>query len=54
MIESPCVSICRQDDGICIGCGRTMEEISNWFNYSDEERRTIMNRLEQELNDQFN
>ena len=54
MIETPCVSICRQEGGRCVGCGRTTEEVTKWANYSDEERRTIMNRLEQELNDQFN
>lgn len=53
MIETPCVSICRQENGRCIGCGRSMEEISNWYSYSDKERRTVMERLEQEMRDQF-
>ena len=33
---TPCVYICRLQDGICIGCKRTEDEISNWFWYTDE------------------
>lgn len=54
IIETPCISICRQDNGRCVGCGRTMEEIAGWFDYTDAERRSIMERLEKEFNDQFN
>lgn len=29
--HSPCVSICQLDfDDVCIGCGRTKEEIMQW------------------------
>lgn len=32
MIDSPCIAICKLDStqGHCIGCGRTLEEISQW------------------------
>lgn len=54
IIETPCISICRYDEaGKCIGCGRTNEEIVNWIDYTPEERKTIMDRLEQEINDSF-
>ena len=53
-IQSPCVSICGMDNGICVGCGRTSEEVSEWLNYTDEQRTTIMERLEKEQNDLFN
>jgi len=52
--QSPCVSICAMDNGICVGCGRTSEEVSEWLNYTDEQRTTIMERLEKEQNDLFN
>ncbi len=44
---SPCNRICAMDfsDQICIGCGRTPEEISQWFNLTDEERREIMKEI---------
>jgi len=56
MIETPCVSICRQEGGRCVGCGRTTEEVTNWLNYTDDERKTIMERLEKDfnINDLFN
>lgn len=45
-MESPCVSICRLDDeGVCVGCFRTGEEIAGWLSYTVEERREIMQRL---------
>jgi uncharacterized protein len=28
--------------GLCIGCGRTIDEIARWSAMSDEERRAIM------------
>jgi len=28
--------------GLCLGCGRTIDEIARWAGMSPEERRTIM------------
>lgn len=47
-MDSPCVGICTYIDGKCHGCHRTLKEIENWFEYSDEERKKIMERLEDE------
>ena len=46
-IESPCVKICvvHPDARICVGCLRTLEEISDWSRMTPEERRTIMSGL---------
>ena len=43
-IESPCVDICQLDpsSGICLGCFRTMEEISVWIEMSDDDKREIL------------
>ena len=54
MIETPCIAICRQENNRCVGCGRTTEEISKWWNYTDAERASIMERLDQETDDLFN
>ena len=56
LIETPCVAICRTENGTCIGCGRTVEEVTKWFDYTDDERKTIMERLEKDFNidDLFN
>ena len=47
MIETPCVKICTLDagSGLCLGCGRTIDEVARWGGMSDEERRRIMAEL---------
>lgn len=42
---TPCVGICRLKEKVCIGCGRTVVEITNWSRYTDEVRLEIYNRL---------
>lgn len=43
---SPCVNVCKvNDDGICIGCYRTTEEITNWSKYTDKQRLEIMENI---------
>jgi len=45
-IISPCVSICKYNkNNYCIGCKRHMNEIFDWFDYSDQMRRAIMQDL---------
>lgn len=47
MYVTPCISVCRidKDTRKCEGCGRTIEEISNWASYSEDERLDIMKKL---------
>ena len=47
MIDSPCNDICTTDleSGLCVGCGRTKDEISNWLIYSDEQKKSVLNEL---------
>ena len=45
-VPSPCIDICRLDaQGLCIGCRRTIAEISEWSRATDERRREILNGL---------
>jgi len=46
-MESPCVKICTFDpvSGLCSGCGRTLDEIAQWSDLSDEERSRVMAEL---------
>jgi predicted Fe-S protein YdhL (DUF1289 family) len=46
-IESPCVKICviHPETRLCLGCGRTIEEISAWSRMTPEARREIMAAL---------
>ena len=47
MIESPCVNICTLDarSGLCLGCGRTIDEISSWSRMSGADRSRVMAEL---------
>ena len=46
-VESPCVKTCTLDarGGLCLGCGRTVDEIANWTGMSASERARIMAEL---------
>jgi predicted Fe-S protein YdhL (DUF1289 family) len=48
-IASPCINVCTLDanSGLCMGCKRTVEEITRWSHYSDEQRAEIMRQLPQ-------
>jgi predicted Fe-S protein YdhL (DUF1289 family) len=47
MIESPCTKVCTLDahSGLCLGCGRTIDEIAHWSAMSEAERARIMAEL---------
>ena len=45
MYITPCVSLCKLEDGKCLGCDRTRDEIASWRKYTDEERLDVMKRL---------
>jgi len=46
-IDSPCVKICviHPAVGLCVGCRRTLDEISNWSAMSSEGRAAITAQL---------
>ena len=47
MIETPCVKVCTLDarNGRCLGCGRTIDEITRWATMSASERSRVMGEL---------
>jgi predicted Fe-S protein YdhL (DUF1289 family) len=47
MIESPCTKLCTLDTrtGLCLGCGRTIEEIARWSAMSEAERARVLTEL---------
>ena len=47
MTASPCRNICRIDDasGWCVGCGRSLAEITAWMRLTGREREAVMQRL---------
>lgn len=46
-ISTPCAKICVIDEeaGLCLGCGRTLQEIARWMRLGEAERRAIMAEL---------
>jgi predicted Fe-S protein YdhL (DUF1289 family) len=52
-IESPCIAVCRMDNEVCVGCGRTVDEVVNWYDMNDDEKQAVLNRLEKESDGWF-
>jgi predicted Fe-S protein YdhL (DUF1289 family) len=50
-IQTPCTRICTVDprSGLCLGCGRTLDEIARWTALTDRERARIMAEAPQRL-----
>jgi predicted Fe-S protein YdhL (DUF1289 family) len=46
-IESPCTRVCvvHPMHKLCIGCGRSLDEIAHWIEFDDAKRRHIMAQL---------
>lgn len=44
--ESPCVGVCRLDEnGLCVGCDRNLDEIARWSQYDTTTRLHIMEEV---------
>ena len=46
-MKSPCIKVCTLEDGICIGCFRTQDVIREWIIYTDEQKRVVLEKLEE-------
>ena len=45
-IDNPCMGICEYNkDNLCIGCKRNMNEIFDWYDYTDEQVAAINEEL---------
>ena len=44
-VKSPCVSVCAlNEDDVCIGCYRTIAEITQWARLDSDQRREVLER----------
>ncbi|TRW95090.1 DUF1289 domain-containing protein [Paracoccus sp. M683] len=45
--QSPCVNICviHPQEGICVGCYRSLAEIAGWAGMSIEARQAVLDEL---------
>jgi predicted Fe-S protein YdhL (DUF1289 family) len=42
-VASPCTNVCRLDERqVCVGCGRTIDEIIEWPRAAESRRREIV------------
>ena len=49
LTDSPCVGICSASalgDDICVGCGRTFDEVRLWNTFTNAQKITINQRLQ--------
>lgn len=40
--KNPCISLCKFDDDVCIGCGRSKREIKSWKKLDKDEKRSVL------------
>ncbi|MFC4314962.1 DUF1289 domain-containing protein [Steroidobacter flavus] len=47
-VASPCIKVCVLDARqVCVGCGRTIDEIAQWSRLTEEQRREVVDRARQ-------
>ena len=44
-MKSPCIQVCKIEDGKCLGCRRTLDQIRDWPSYTDQKREEIMDDI---------
>lgn len=40
--QNPCISLCKFDQEICLGCGRSKREIKSWKKMEKDEKRSVL------------
>lgn len=47
-VTSPCTNVCQLDENkVCIGCFRTVNEIASWTKYTDAEKILVLEESEE-------
>ena len=42
-LKTPCIKLCKlNEENVCVGCYRSIEEITNWRNLSLKEQKQVM------------
>ena len=53
-VKSPCRLVCKYDENkVCIGCLRTMEEIVNWTEYSDQQKLEVWRNIRERKKENY-
>jgi predicted Fe-S protein YdhL (DUF1289 family) len=47
-VPSPCVKVCQLDPATntCLGCLRTLQEIADWLEMTEQEKDSVIARIE--------
>jgi|TARA_R110002153_G_scaffold270791_1_gene437461 predicted Fe-S protein YdhL (DUF1289 family) len=43
--NSPCIGVCVLLENYCVGCGRSLKEISTWTSLTDSEQKEVLERI---------
>jgi predicted Fe-S protein YdhL (DUF1289 family) len=56
MVKSPCIDICTIDykAGVCTGCNRTLEEITNWSSFNDIQKKKVLMKVKKKTTSKQN
>jgi hypothetical protein len=49
IIPSPCQRVCAVDgrSGFCMGCYRTLKEITQWSGFSNDEKSQVLQEIDE-------
>ncbi|MGJ8670156.1 MAG: DUF1289 domain-containing protein [Oceanococcus sp.] len=49
-VVSPCISVCELNaDEVCLGCGRSLQDIADWSAADDKARAAILEQARKRL-----
>jgi len=48
-VKNPCIKVCEYAREVCVGCGRSRDEIKAWKKLDKAERRTVLAEAELRL-----
>ncbi len=48
-VDNPCVDLCKLKDGICVGCGRSRDEIKRWKKLKNKKRKAVRQQAAERL-----
>lgn len=52
MVKSPCINVCKLNENqICVGCYRSLDEIDEWSNLNDKEKIKIIEKTKERRNE---
>ena len=56
VFESPCIGVCAMDEvtGFCQGCYRTLDEIKQWWDLDNTQKRLVVQKANERVEQQLN